>query len=94
MKHRSRLLIRVAAVMAIAASFGWSAPSVAVAASTCPPFTWICNQCPTNKQAACDRQCEIVGGQFCFGNPQSFCQITSGTNGCSPTSPSLLCECA
>jgi len=92
MINRGRLLLRLTAVMAIAASVGWGAPSVAQTEMTCPTTSWICNVCPTNKQQACTTQCRIVGGSGCFGIPQN-CSRT-GLGGCSPSSPSLLCVCS
>jgi hypothetical protein len=92
MINRGRLLLRLMAVMAIAASVGWSAPSVGQTKMTCPTLSFICNVCPANKQAACTTQCRIVGGSGCFGIPQN-CSPT-GEQGCSPSSPSLLCVCS
>jgi hypothetical protein len=92
MLNRGRLWIRLAAVTAIAASVVWGAPSVAQKETTCPSVVWICNMCPSNKQAACNTRCMEAGGPSCFGDPGT-CGITSN-GGCSPSSTSLVCLCA
>jgi hypothetical protein len=92
MRNRSRLLLRLSAVLAIAVTAGWRAPSVAGTATTCPATSYICNECPSNLQAACTIQCRTAGGPTCVPLSEK-CEIT-GDGGCSISSQSVMCVCA
>jgi hypothetical protein len=92
MISRGRMWLRLIAMVGIAASLEWGAPSVAQAGMVCPMVVWVCNMCPSNKQQACNTQCMENGGPSCFGDPGQ-CEITSN-GGCSTSSTSLVCLCA